>query len=62
VGSALVEAAERRALEEPGRVYLHYATLGEDSAPFFERHGYRAVRHQWRMVIEVVYEKELRAG
>jgi mycothiol synthase len=59
VGSALVEAAERRALEEPGRVYLHYATLGEESAPFFERHGYRAVRHQWRMVIDLDEEPEV---
>lgn len=59
VGSALVEAAERRALEEPGRVYVHYATLGEDSAPFFERQGYRPVRHQWRMVIDLDEEPEV---
>lgn len=53
VGTALVEAVERRALEEPAHVYVHYATIGEDSAPFFEHHGYRAVRHHWRMVIDL---------
>ncbi|HEU6444122.1 MAG TPA: GNAT family N-acetyltransferase [Gaiellaceae bacterium] len=58
VGSALVEAVERRALEEPGRVYVHYATLGEWSAPFFEARGYRPVRHQWRMVIDLEEEPE----
>jgi ribosomal protein S18 acetylase RimI-like enzyme len=53
IGSTLVETVERRALEEPGRVYVHYATLGEWSAPFFEAHGYRPVRHQWRMLIDL---------
>lgn len=59
VGSVLVEAAERRALEEPGRVYVLYATLGEYSRPFFEGRGYRLVRHQWRMVIDLDEEPEV---
>jgi mycothiol synthase len=53
VGSALVEAAERRALEEDGRVYVHYATLGDGSRLFFERRGYLPVRHHWRMAVEL---------
>ena len=53
VGSALVEVVERRALEEAGRVYVHYVTLGESSALFFAARGYRPVRHQWRMLIEL---------
>lgn len=56
VGSALVEAAERRALEEDGRVYVHYATLGEHSRSFFERRGYLPVRHSWRMAVDLDHE------
>jgi mycothiol synthase len=59
VGSALVEAVEGRALEEPGGVYVHYATLGEVSAPFFEARGYRSVRHMWRMMIDLDDEPEI---
>lgn len=59
VGSALVGAVERRAREEPGRVYVHYATIGEHSQPFFESRGYSAVRHQWRMAIDLDREPEV---
>ncbi len=58
VGSALVAAVEQRALEEPGRVFVHYATLGEWSAPFFAACGYEPVRHQWRMVVDLEEEPE----
>ena len=57
VGSAVLEAAERRAGEElarvDGRVYLHYATIDDNAAPFFEARGYRPVRHQYRMVVDL---------
>jgi mycothiol synthase len=58
VGSTLVETVERRALEEPGRVFVHYATLGEWSAPFFEARGYGPVRHHWRMLIDLEEEPD----
>lgn len=61
VGSALVDAVERRALEEPGHVYVHYATVDQASASLFEARGYRAVRHQWRMVIDLDEEPEMAA-
>ena len=57
VGSLLVAAGEQRAAEElertTGRVFIHYATIEEDAAPFLERRGYRPARHQWRMVIDL---------
>jgi len=59
VGSALVEAVERRAGGElertTGRAYLQYAALldGDTTGCFFERRGYRDVRHQWRMLVEL---------
>lgn len=37
---------------------MHYATIGERSAPFFEACGYRTVRHHWRMVIDLAEEPE----
>jgi ribosomal protein S18 acetylase RimI-like enzyme len=62
-GSALVGAAERRASDElartSGRVYVHFATVGDDATPFFEQRGYRAIRHQWRMVIDLDGEYEV---
>ena len=59
VGSALAAAVERRAAEEAatieGRAYLHYGALLADGAAarLFERRGYRSVRHQWRMVVDL---------
>ncbi len=59
VGSALAETVERRAAQPASggveRGNLHYAALHTDrsTAEFFERRGYRDVRHQWRMVIEL---------
>jgi mycothiol synthase len=62
VGSALVEEAERRALDETGRVYVHYATLGDESRLFFEKRGYRQVRHHWRMVVDLDREPTVHAA
>jgi mycothiol synthase len=62
VGSALVEAAERRAGEEAaqgeGHAYLHYAALlsGDGTEEFFRRRGFHDVRHQWRMVARLESE------
>ncbi|MDQ3992143.1 MAG: GNAT family N-acetyltransferase [Actinomycetota bacterium] len=59
VGTALAEMAERRAAGEAerrtGRAYLQYGALLADAgtAAFFERRGYRDVRHQWRMLAEL---------
>lgn len=61
IGSALLSWIEERAQEAvakapPGtRVSLHQGADDRDKGAqgFLERHGYRAVRHFWRMVIEM---------
>jgi mycothiol synthase len=66
VGSELLRLTEQRAAEElariEGRGYLHNATLvGDECVPnLYERHGYRPVRHFWRMVIDLDEEPEVR--
>ena len=59
VGSALVAAVEGRASEElaatQGHAYLQYAALLADDATagFFGRRGFRDVRRQWQMVVDL---------
>jgi mycothiol synthase len=52
IGSALAAAVEDRAASEPEGAVLQYSAL-DGSAPFFERRGYREVRHVWRMVTDL---------
>lgn len=58
IGSAVVELTEARAREaageEPG-AYIQNATLNSDAdtVRFYERRGYRRVRHFWRMVADL---------
>jgi mycothiol synthase len=66
VGAELLRLTEERAAEElatiDGRAYLQNATLvGDECVPnLYERHGYRSVRHFWRMVIDLGGEPEVR--
>jgi mycothiol synthase len=66
VGSELLRVTEERAAEElgklEGRAYLQNATLlADECVPnLYERHGYRPVRHFWRMVIDLDEEPAVR--
>lgn len=52
IGSALAAAVEDRAASEPDGAVLQFSALG-GSEPFFERRGYREVRHVRRMVTDL---------